>query len=77
MNLNRIIMVVMNVVIRRLINMAINFGMRAASRYGSAASRPGPATPPDQQAGGDVRAQQVDAARRARIAARNMRRLGR
>ena len=77
MNLNRIVMMVMNIVIRRLVNLAINFGLRAASGYGSPASEPDrqdrAATPP----GAEARALQVDAARRARIAARTLRRLGR
>ena len=70
MTLDRLINIVVNTVIRRLVNAGINRGIALFSRRGKAA---GPLIPPEAKHRQEARA----AARRARQAAKITRRLGR
>ncbi|MGC1489274.1 MAG: hypothetical protein WA784_15950 [Albidovulum sp.] len=74
MSLNRIINMVINVIIRKLVNAAINGGMRMASRRGktpnAGPANTGQSAPPTGQ--GAI--SQDDLAKRAKIAARTIRR---
>ena len=77
MNLNRIVNMILNVVTRRVVNLLVNRGFQLFARRGG--SQPAPESQPTDQAALNPadRAPQRDLAKRARFAARTLRRLGR
>ncbi len=82
MTLNRIVTMVVNAVIRRLVNIAVDIGFRSAARFGRSASAGADIpkeTPVQTDAPVDTadRVAVAETSRRARLTRRILRRIGR
>ena len=77
MNLNRIVNMILNVVVRRVVNLLVNHGFQFFARRGGSQATADQPRPDQAELSPADRALQRDVAKRARFAARTMRRLGR